>query len=157
MLLLTGYGEQNGKTLELTVAAWVLSAIGVGLLALSSTVTGAAFSFAVWAIGGMLVCPLNDSAALLQLGECTDMHTNTPCHPIGFAYFLLNIEIQVVRQFNVRHCHAYTVNPVCINIVYHSMHFRGMQVRVWEAALVGCRDLGIGQRCSRYHDSTGGV
>ena len=63
------YGQNNGKALELTIAAWVISAIGVGLLALSRTVGGATFSFAVWSVGGMLVCPLNDSAALLQLGE----------------------------------------------------------------------------------------
>ena len=63
-----GYCEQHGKTLELTVAAWVLSAIGVGMLAMSTTITGAAFSFAVWAVGGMIVCPLNDSACLQHLG-----------------------------------------------------------------------------------------
>ena len=34
-----GYCEQHGKTLELTVAAWVLSAIGVGMLAMSTTIT----------------------------------------------------------------------------------------------------------------------
>lgn len=68
-ILNSGYGEKKGKTLELTIAAWVISAVGAGLLAMSTSIGGGAVSFAVWAVGGMLVCPLNDSAALEQLGR----------------------------------------------------------------------------------------